>query len=374
MANRAWLVAGILVPYFLFLGSLESMAQQLSPNSIIVGGSSDQGLDFRTLASRTLLGNQTTISVSPFLAGMLSNSDQFLLEIDPIQIDLASAASILTATKATAVWDYGSIGAPPSLHVMPFDVHMATHAQDWDRVSMLLSPGEENRLVILPEPDNTNNIPIVLNSVHPDGIRAQWDELFSRYLTVRVLALPNVIYVRPVSDGVREQRAAVFERHVSDIQNLRESPETGSPVVVDRIFMDLSARSANSDAIAALDVVWQTSIRDLFERDSLGSSEIAKVTRFAHSLEEVVTLGDEPSKCLVTISTTHGAGAEIWYFKTLLGPGTAVQAVESSPLALRLERALWTFVARRNGQETGREERVRLPHDEPTVPLLIDEG
>ena len=377
MSNRSWIVAGILVPCFLSLGCPVSMAQQLEPNSTIVGGISDHGLDFRTLASRTLQDDQTIINVFPFLPAMFSESAQIPTEIGSRRINLKSVADFLARTRATAVWNYGSLESQPSLHVMPTDVDEATREQEWNRVSTLLSPTEQNWLIILSQPGKESVDRTVVLNLTKDDIKTKLDELFSRYVKVRMLVIPNVIYIEPVANDAVDRRVAVFNRYADVLDNFRMSIEYRD--AVDQVFSDLSAQNASNDAIASLEVFWQTDIRDLFERDGLNETETAKARTFADNFKGVIEHGHGPTRCNVWISArndaSNGAGAEIWYYKTLLGKQFAVRAAQTStPKLLSLERALWTFVAYRNGEETGRTERVRFQCDGKSDRVVINEG
>ena len=161
-------VSAVLVPYFVLVTCSTSMAEELSSNSVILGSSTETS-EFLELAKP-----YDSISVSPLMWGGPEDFSR-----DPFMLDPNTASKILATTQAGAVWDYG-LATGPSLRLMPFDVHKATQAQDWGRVSGNLSAERNNTLVILGGPKGSES----LHDLTTDNIKAYWDDLFTKYSTV----------------------------------------------------------------------------------------------------------------------------------------------------------------------------------------------
>ena len=362
MVNRKKLIGGVVVPFFMFAAFPMASAQELGSNSVIVAGS-QENLEFPELE-----GESRSISVSPLLAEKHAR-----VASQPTELDPSAAKSILAKTKAKAVLDFGP-QTQPSLRLMPFDVHTKTQVQDWARVSEALSPEAVNKLVIL----RGSGEPKITTELSVEDIRDQWAKLFEKHSTVRVLGLSNVVYVEPVANDAKKKREDVLQRYVDTIR----APKAGLPsrqwrMAIDRVFTDISEDNVNNDAIAGLAAVWKTDLRKLFDNDSLDSANTKRITEFSDNLETVLKDGVRSHECLVTVSTSPGPGADIRYFKSLIGEQSAKQ-FGTSTVGRKMERALWTFVSRRKGEsgewvETGRVEKVECP-DETTFNFVINES
>ena len=359
MGNRKRLIRVILVPCLLLVACPMSMAQGLSSNSVVFGGST-KGLKFADLAK-----DYTTISVSPLLTKTPVGFKQ-----PPIMLPPATAASLLAATNA-GVWDLGPTKVP-SFYLLPFEVHAQRQARDWSRVSGTFRPAGTKTLVILADPTAPN----ITKNLSIAEMRERWNELFKKYSTVRALGLSDVVYVEPIANDAVKQRADVLQRHANAIRALKEDPQTNrSPEVIDSILREIAAANANSDEIAALAVVWETDVRKLLEGDSLDTIDAGRITRFAEDLEMLLASEAKAYQCVVTISTSNGPGAEIRYYRSLIGEDAAESFGVSKETRV-IERARWTFVSYRKTSgtriETGREEDVTF-HGQSPVNLVIDE-
>ena len=170
--------------------------------------------------------------------------------------------------------------------------------------------------------------------------------MFSEYSTVRALGLSDVVYIEPVATNAKQLREFVLQHHADDFRSLVDNLQTNrKPEVIDEIFKELSNVNANSNQIAQFYSVWVTDIRNLFERDILYATSADRIKRFTNDFELLLSEA-KPFQCVAAVSTSSGPGAEIKYFKLLLGSNTATYFGVSKETRL-IECARWTFVSYR---------------------------
>ena len=364
------LIGGITAVCFVLVACPISMAQGFSSNSVIFGNTPQVSELLRFSG-----GGTQGVNVSPLLLKQYANV--------PFRatLDLDDVTSVLNANRTVGVWDPKSTTGH-SVYFMPVDVHAVTEAQTWRLIrESLLSNGDDNSFVIMIGSDS----PSTDSRKTADDIKNRWDELFKQYPTVRVLGIPNVVYLEPVVDDSMKMRKAVFQSHESDIRTFKEKLDgskfsdadvTEFRDVIDGIFKEISDANANNDVITTLAAVWKTDIRKLFESNASGDSRV-RTKNFLTQIELALAKGIRPYQCLVTVSTSRGDGAQIAYFKSLLGQSTETAFGISMETRI-VERARWTFVAKRfkgtTFRETGRAENVTCPDNKSTFLVEITES
>ena len=213
----------------------------------------------------------------------------------------------------------------------------------------------------------------------PDQLHEKYNELIGQYGTVRVVAMPQEVYFELVDEHSVDFRRELFSRNADEILNFKEDPylNRASLLVFDDIFRELQLQGANNEALDNLALIWQTEIKPLLASDTFDSVSEARTQRFVNDVDNVLT-SDRPYECTVTVSTSHGDGADIEYYKSLVGEDSSAHFGVSTEKRV-IERAQWDFVSKRHSYnedrmvETGRKDDVICDAQRKTFPVHIVE-
>lgn len=367
MLARVKTFVAIVVAWFVFAVLPMAVAQELSRNSFILdGGVLTSGLP------EFVMGHER-INTLPYLFGQSYSSS-------PVYLDSKHIADVVTTSRGAVIWDAGAESGAiriPQLYLLPFDVDEESRGMVWREFSEDLSDEPKNSLVVL----KGSNDPEVISGLSVDAIKEQWNKLLSEHSAVRAVGLPAVVYVRLTADDAMDKRQEVFNRHEGVIRTFQQTPTQDATDVIraiDNIFREISDTSVANEMTDALAILWRTNIREELRESREEASTIwDKANRFIETLQKALKEGGiSERECFVTVSTSPENGAQIYFYKSLLGETGEIFFGQSMAADI-VERARWTFVSKRNidGKltETGRVENVMFG-DKAKYHLLIEEN
>lgn len=188
-----------------------------------------------------------------------------------------------------------------------------------------------------------------------------WDK--SRYPSgSRVLLFDGVAVISGVPADARQRREAAIEAISGRINGWLAMPGSdralqAKPVAsaVLRDFQKMDSAAVIDDKMTLYKVKWEHSLAA-----SLMMAPESKVTAGSViSFVENLRAAGEGKKCTVTVGSSKGNGAEIWYAKAADAQFPARYLKLGDVLAIGdIEKGNYVFLAKREGKETGRETNV----------------